>query len=285
MTKLYFAIILFVAGFTPGYSQPSDNAILWRISGNGLATPSYLFGTIHAVPEKEFQLSDTLLKYFNQTSALMIEADVDVPLKEQLAMVQQMMLPKGTTLRTLMDSTLYHQYFSYMRDSLGIKEGKIERYNAFKPAFVSLFLLVEVIGTPAAYDLELEKKAKKSEKSLHFLETIAQQMAVLDSIPLADQLPETIDAWKIDKEYYELYSLYKAQNLAGIDSMMSSEASFQKMEHLLLSKRNHAWLPKIENLIAAQPSFVAVGCAHLPGEDGVIQLLRNRGFKLEPIKQ
>lgn len=285
MIKLIFLIFSLICSFTFAPCQTSDNATLWRISGNGLAAPSYLFGTIHAVPEKEFQFSDTLLKYFGQTTALMIEADVDVPLKEQIAMVQQMMLPKGTTLQTLMDSTLYQQYFSYMRDSLGIKESKIERYNAFKPAFVSLFLLVEVIGTPVAYDLELEKKAKKTEKSLHFLETIAQQMAILDSIPLPDQLPENMEGWKIDKEYFELYSLYKDQNLTGIDSMMSSEASFQKMEPMILNKRNLTWLPKIENLIKRQPSFVAVGCGHLPGKDGLINLLRDRGYSVEPIRQ
>lgn len=98
-------------------------------------------------------------------------------------------------------------------------------------------------------------------------------------------MPETIDAWKIDKEYFELYTLYKAQNLTGIDSLVSSEASFQKMEHLLLSKRNHDWLPKIENLIKGQPGFIAVGCAHLPGNEGLITLLRKQGYTLEPIRQ
>lgn len=151
MIRLNLTIVSFLVSFALAHCQTTENALLWRISGNGLTASSYLFGTIHAVPEKEFQLSDTLFKYFSQTSALMMEADVDIPLKEQLAMVQQMMLPKGTTLRTLMDSGLYLQYVSYMRDSLGIKDSKIERYNAFKPAFVSLFLLVEVIGTPAAY--------------------------------------------------------------------------------------------------------------------------------------
>jgi uncharacterized protein YbaP (TraB family) len=59
---------------------------------------------------------------------------------------------------------------------------------------------------------------------------------------------------------------------------------FQEYGDLLLENRNKDWIPKIEELVKAQSTFIAVGSGHLGSETGVIQLLRNAGYTVEPVK-
>lgn len=259
-----------------------NNSVLWKVSGNGLKQASYLFGTIHAVPENRFVINDSIKKYLNLSKAVVLEADVDVPLKEQIDMAKKMILPGGKSIKDYMDAKTYNELCSYLKDSLKISESKIEKYFKLKPLFLSSVILVEVIGKPKAYDLEIQKMARKK-KDLVYLETIAEQMSFMDSIPIEQQVPKKASDYKIDKEYFELLNVYEKQDLSNLDSLFKNDVEFKNMEDQLLIKRNKKWIPKILELMYAKPTFVAVGCGHLVGDHGLIELLRAKGYTLEPI--
>jgi uncharacterized protein YbaP (TraB family) len=276
---LYLLVSLSIACF----AQTGNNSVLWKISGNGLQEPSYLFGTIHAVPEKQFIISDTILKYLEISKTLVLEINPEIPLGAQLKLAQRMFLPKGKTIKDYIDSIHYAQLYTYLKDSINIKEEKINKYFALKPVFMQSMILMEFIEKPKTYEKELKNLVGKKK---HFvpLETIDEQMNMLDSIPLELQLSFNSDNYKLDKEYFSLLNLYLKQDIKAIDSLMFSDPDFQKIEYNLLTERNLNWVPKIKESISKESSFVAVGCAHLIGENGLIKLLEKEGYTINPVR-
>ncbi|MBN1598662.1 MAG: TraB/GumN family protein [Bacteroidales bacterium] len=264
------------------FSQIKNNSTLWEISGNGLNESSYLFGTLHAVPGKQFEISDSVQKYLNISGTLILEIDPDIPIGEQVKLAQRMFLPKGVTIENYIDSVQYELFYNYLKDSIKIKEGKINRYFTLKPAFMQTMILTEFIDKPKAYDIELKKLAGKK-KNFIPLETIDEQMNLLDSIPFEQQLAFNSCNYKLDKEYFSLLNLYLKQDLQGINSLMFSDPEFENIENDLLTERNINWIPKINESIANESSFIAVGCAHLIGDEGLISLLIKEGYILQPI--
>jgi uncharacterized protein len=264
------------------YSQKENNSVLWKISGNGLQETSYLFGTIHAVPEKQFTISDSIKKYLTKSGTLILEIDPNIPLGEQVKLAQRMFLPKGQTIRQYMDSVQYFRLYNYLRDSMKIKEEKIHKYFSLKPVFMQSMLLMECIEKPKTYEVELKDLAGKK-KNFIPLETLDEQLNILDSIPMEQQVSFDSNDYKFDKEYYTLLDLYLKQDISGIDSLMFGDPEFMKIEYNLLTKRNLVWIKKINDSMRKQSTFIAVGCAHLIGENGLIRLLRKEGYTVEPI--
>jgi uncharacterized protein YbaP (TraB family) len=264
------------------YSQTGNNSVLWKISGNGILEESFLFGTIHAVPGKQFTINDSVISNVKKAKALILELDTDLPISEMLKAAKRMILPAGTTIKNYLDSTQYNHLFLYMRDTLNIKEEKIQRYFTFKPVFLQSMILMEIIEKPQALDSEIKKIAGKK-KNFIPLETIDEQFDMLDSIPIELQLDLDTNKFTFKEEYFNLLELYSNQDLDGIDSLMFSDPDFKKIEYNLLTKRNRNWMPIIEQSIKKESSFIAVGCGHLIGEDGLIKLLQDKGYILEPI--
>lgn len=113
-------------------------------------------------------------------------------------------------------------------------------------------------------------------------------MAVFDSIPYADQakmLVTLMDSLpQARQEFSKMVEVYKKQDLAGLYSMtLESDFEMENQQEVLLTSRNKRWIPIIEKQVAEKPTFVAVGAAHLGGEEGVIALLRKQGFSVVPV--
>jgi uncharacterized protein YbaP (TraB family) len=142
---------------------------------------------------------------------------------------------------------------------------------------------MEIIDKPQAFDSEIKKIAGKK-KNFIALETIDEQFDMLDSIPIELQLDLDTNKFTFKEDYYNLLELYMNQDLTGIDSLLLNDPDFQKMEYNLLTRRNYNWMPKIEQSIKKESSFIAVGCGHLIGEDGLIKLLQDKGYVMEPIR-
>jgi uncharacterized protein len=277
-----FILFCFACISYTSFAQTGNNSVLWKISGNGLKEPSYLFGTFHAVPEKQFVIGDSIRKCFEKSGTLILETNPDIPLGEQVKLVQRILLPKGQSCKDFMDSTIYIQFYSYLKDSLLIKEEKINKYMTLKPVFMQTMLLMEFIEKPRMFEKEFKDMAGKR-MNFDPLETLDEQLSVIDSIPNNNQIPINPDEYKLDKEYYKLLDAYLNQDLKRLDSLMSSESGFDNIEYNLLTSRNLKWIPKIEASIINEPTFIAVGCGHLTGENGLIRLLEQDGYTLQPI--
>jgi hypothetical protein len=117
------------------------------------------------------------------------------------------------------------------------------------------------------------------------LETMQEQMKALDAISIEEQargLDESIVSGR--SEYFNMLELYLKRDLENLGVFMAeSEEMSDEFSDALLIKRNKNWVPLLQKWMAENPVFVAVGAGHLPGENGLISLLRNEGFKVEAI--
>ena len=277
-------IIVLILG-TAHAQVPTEAALLWKIEGRDLPKPSYLYGTIHLICPSDFVLSDTLKACLKQTDRLTLEIDMDDP-GLMMAMARSMSMSGGNQLKQLLDSTDYSRLNRYFKDSVGMNIAPFERA---KPFMLMSILLNRVLACqPQSYELALMGLAKKQNSEVLGLETVEEQMAVFDSIPYAAQANMLITLMdslpQARREFGKMVEVYKQKNLSGLYALtMESEFEMENQQEILLSDRNKRWIPIIQKQVAEAPTFVAVGAAHLGGEQGVIALLRQAGYRVSPV--
>lgn len=264
-----------------------ENSIIWKISGKGLKSPSFIFGTIHLVPKKEYFFTKKMQKSLESCKTLALEIDLDIPLKKQLEIAKKIVLPNNKTLSDYITAEEYNKFSSYYLDSLKIKKSKFNRIQRILPIMSSGLILNELIKNPVTYEKILEKKAKKQKMDIIGLETIDFQLSIFEKIELSEQIkffckPDTFS--NPLTEYNVLLKAYTKQNLNELHKLMEFDDFMEDLENDMLTQRNKNWIPLIDKLINTQPTFIAVGAAHLPGEYGVINLLRKEGYTVTAVK-
>lgn len=264
-------------------SPTQGSSILWEISGNGLAKPSYVFGTMHLIPKDDFFVPKGTEACLKSADALVLEVDIDIAMKDQLELAKKMLIPNNQTIADFMDQEQFANLKSFMIDSLQIGENKFERYMHIKPIFLSALIIQEAMGKVEAYELYFTKLSKKADMQLKPLETIEFQMALLDTIAIEDQVDDYMKTDMI-KEYLNMVEVYKTQDLEGLYQVMTDSEGFNEIEMELIIKRNHNWAAILTGWMQEESVFVAVGAGHLPGKQGLLQLLRNLGYTVEPVR-
>lgn len=283
--KLLNYTLIFLVGvfFQLSLAQPTENSLLWKVSGNGLASDSYLFGTLHATCDAT--LSNKVVEAFNQTEQLALELDMsDQSL--QMKMAQQMYIPDGKTILDFMTEEEFEMLSKNLESKLmGMNLAMLQNV---KPLFINMMLIPAVLECPQqAYDLSLLQLAQTNDIPIIGLEEVEDQMNALSAISIEDQVKELLEATENDfekskKELREMLSLYNSEDILGLETYMKeNKSSLTANIEDLLDKRNENWIPIIEKMIKEKPSFFGFGALHLAGEKGVIQLLRNQGYQVE----
>ncbi len=283
--KPLIALLFFLAlGFAHA-QPPTEASLLWKIKGKNVTTPSYLYGTIHLICPSDFVLSDTLKGCLKQTEQLTLEIDMDDP-GLMMAMAKSMAMRGGKQLKNLLDSTDYARLNRYFKDSVGLNMMPFERA---KPFMLMSILFNRVLACqPQSYELSLMSLAKKQNSEVVGLETVEEQMAVFDSIPYTDQAKMLITLMdslpQARREFGKMVEVYKRRDIEGLYALtLESEFDMENHQEVLLTDRNKRWIPIIEKQVAEKPTFIAVGAAHLGGEQGVIALLRKAGYQVLPV--
>ena len=132
-------------------------------------------------------------------------------------------------------------------------------------------------------------EARQYDKEVNGLETLEFQASIFDSIPYEKQAKDlvsyidSIDNYK--QVTIEMVDVYRQQNLERMDSLMhKSDPGMDEYMDLLLYSRNRHWVAKMPEIMKQETVLFAVGAGHLPGEQGVINLLRKAGYKVTPMK-
>lgn len=284
MKKLILAAIALFT-FTAN-AQKLENSLLWKISGNGLAKPSYLFGTIHVTCDAT--LDKEVLKALEDTKQLYLEMDMDDP-NLQMQMMGKMMMKDGKKLTDLVSAEDFAILDAFLQKQLGVSA---KMMNTFKPSMISMMLVTKMVDCPMeSFEMELISKSKEQKEEVYGLETVQDQMAVFDNIPYEEQMQELMKAAKDDlaeskEEFKKIMDVYKSKDLDKILGYMNESENKMYGDHadVLLNNRNKNWIAKIEETAKQTPTFFGVGAAHLGGKEGVIMLLRAKGYKVEAVK-
>jgi uncharacterized protein YbaP (TraB family) len=275
----------------------TDTTLLWRISDNGLEKASYLFGTIHMIPADDYFLPATVESALAASDRVAFEIDtreMENP-ATLFGLMGKMNMRNDTTLKDLLSAEDYKSVATHFEE-VGLPMMLFER---MKPMFLSAMIgqdLKDLVGgfggakATKSYEMELTSIAKTGNKEILGLETIDFQLSLFDSIPYtvqADMLVSAIETSadpEADDQFAQMVDMYKRQAVAEMASMISEESSDDgNFEELLLTKRNISWIAPMQDLMAKGTTFFAVGAGHLGNDKGVIALLREAGYLVEPI--
>jgi uncharacterized protein YbaP (TraB family) len=295
MKKKYFNSFTFIGlllGLTsfllkPAEKEPIQSSLLWKIEGNGIKNPSYLFGTMHLI-EKEYFYFPTALDNIVKKSDVLVMEIAGIP--DQMEVMQYLLLKEGT----------FFDYFSpVQKDSIlswAQEKMKMDE-KMFTASFSRLkpFVLVQTAtqmqfaGKTASYERTLEKIAMDKKIKIEGLETVADQMKIFDDLTKSQQAEMVMSGIRNEEKSIGqiklMQQLYSRQNIDSLYNFIHDEGGvLAEEQHAFLDQRNINWIPKIKKHASKGKAFIAVGAGHLGGENGVIRLLENEGYKLTPVK-
>jgi len=287
LISLYLCLSLTV----PFSGTAQYQSLCWRISGNGLKHPAYLYGTMHVSDRRVFNFGDKVNKAFAESKAYAMELDPEKAMS--LTTLTKMMMTDGTKISKLIPDSDYHFLDSMMRVSTGMG---MALYNTMEPIIVSTILdefgmgISKMDTTETKMDEEMDlyfyKNAKKDKKKVIGIETVDEQIGAMHSLNYqeqADLLVQSIEDIKKGPKSsdMDLMQYYIAQNLDSLLSMNDKQPMPPKLYKALITDRNIRMADRIDLFIHKLPTFIAVGALHLPGPDGVISLLRKKGYTVE----
>ena len=277
----------------------AQSQLLWKISGNGLQQPSYIFGTYHLSP---LSIKDSIaslpqaMQDIRQVYGELVMADMMKP--EFLAqMQQQTMLPNDTTLKSLFTPEELEVVSRAVTEYLQVDIALLDR---MKPAalFQQLTVLFYMKHTPGynpqeQLDASFQQEATEQGKKVGGLETAQSQVDILFNKPLRRQAEDLYcfvsDPDKVERQAKEIIAAYTAQDLDKMLQLMeekegtSCDPTPEEMAQLLYD-RNQAWVKQMPAIMQAAPTLFVVGAGHLPGEQGVLALLKAQDYTVEPMK-
>jgi len=238
------------------------------------------------IPTKDFYLSPKLNDAFEKSTKVVFE--IDLKKMEDLSSILPLMMKSFMPDQTISDLVTEEEYqlIEKFFEDKGLPMVLLERV---KPMFLYAMLSGDMFSEATSYELQLWEKAQTQNKKTDGLETAEFQMSIFDSIPYPVQaklLVQSIkDNQQTDKDYEQMIELYKKEEIQKLyDLIMNETQDFESFNEIMVFQRNKNWIPKIEKLIAAESVFFAVGAGHLAGNEGVIQLLKNQGYSLKPVK-
>lgn len=289
MRKLFLLLFLFIGSI---FQITAQSSLLWEVKKKGLKHKTYLFGTMHLVSKESYYFPNTLEDKVKKSKQVILEI---ANMEDQMASVlPYIMLPAGQHVKDFFTPEQYDTLLQYVEQKLGLNKAMFElSMGKMKPFFLLQTLSMDIdMKNTESYDMNINKIAAKNKKTeIIGLETIREQVSFLDSVSqdnigemLMEQLRKTESA---SETFKKMEAIYATQNLDSLYNFAYGEMDKMKdksFEEVLLVKRNENWMPKLEKIFATSSSFVAVGAMHLGGPNGIIQMLRDKGYEVTPVK-
>ena len=266
-------------------SAISAQSVLWRVSGRDIQSPSYVYGTIHIQDSRVFAFDSIVWHCFNSCEALAVEVLLDR--LDYSVVREQMMMPKGQSVAKMLSKKDFAILDSLCKAKMGV--GAIFLSN-MKPFFLSSALQQADLPKeePLALDLFFLQQARNRGMYCYGLEEYMDQIKATDAISIDDQLKilrqtlhETAD---VAASFDSLVLAYLAFDMAMISKMLTDTTLPDNFDKVLVEKRNKTMYKGFRKIAKKQRVFCAVGAAHLPGDKGLIGLLRKKGYTVEPVK-
>ena len=258
-------------------------ALLWRISGHNLARPSYLFGTIHAICPEDYLWTDKMKECLAKSDEVCFEINIaDTLLTRKMA--TELTDKSGKKLEDYFTSTEYEQVQQYFKETQHID---ITRFQHMKLAILQSLIIKKstACAHPVSYERRIMQTAQENNKEVMGLETVKEQIDILEAVPpekIVRSLVAVANGYSPEGIYAQLVAAYRHQDLQALYSIAKSSNSIFNND-MLIDDRNKRWVPTITREIERSSVFFAVGAAHLAGEKGVIRLLQQQGYMVEPV--
>ncbi len=275
---------------------PASAQILYKVEGNGLTAPSYIFGTHHLAPLSVIEKTGAD-KCFKEASQVVGEIDMTQDqMKLGMAMQPHMIAPSDSTLSKVIspeDFTIISEEFKKWAPMPGMELSMLE---GMKPMVASTMVAVGMAAQAMPgynpqeqLDTYFQIQGKNEGKTITPLETVEYQASVLyDTTPIAFQAEALVemlkDPSKAIQSSKDLTAAYDAEDLSKMLQLSEEDDEHPEFMVALLDKRNAEWLEKLPEIMKAAPSFIAVGALHLAGDKGIVEGLKKLGYNVTPVK-
>lgn len=268
--------------------KAAEKHMLFRVRGPNGATV-FLLGSVHLLSPEMSTLPGAVDSAFAQAKLVGFETNIDTLQMRAQELLMRARYANGGTLRSsLSPATVAHT------DSVARNYGmSVDQLNAFKPWFVSMVLTQLVLQkmnfkAELGVDMQLHAKAKAASKPEFGLESTDFQLGLFDSLSPQDQetmLKDVVSPDSAAKQLKAIRDAWCSGDTAALDALLNSGMKTSPgVFNALITNRNRTWVPKIESLIGGKDDvLVVVGAAHLVGKDGVVELLRSKGYTIEQL--
>lgn len=271
-------------------TQPVENALFWEIRGNGLAQPSYIFGTYHLLTNTYADSLTNVMSRFHTCRTMVGEIVYDSTMAFRLVDAARM---KGTTLDKLLSPGVYNETATWLKELSGYE---LSYFNTFNPMTVQMLLAahlqqkysgnITAVQTPV--DLYFQNLARQNQRPVAGLESFDDQINALYNQFSYERQAEILTQFVLTKdqathETLMFLSYYRHQNLGLMEQALNNQHYTAAELQVLTTNRNKKWLEAFPTILKDGSAFIAVGALHLAGANGLVTLLRNVGYTVTPL--
>lgn len=262
-----------------------ERGLLWKIESPG-REPSYLFGTVHSSDTRILALLPKLHAFLSASRSFSMELIFNG--RGFIAMGESMFFNDGRRLPAILGEALYTRTQKALA-ARGLPTAGLE---SKKPWAVMMLLSVKRQEGLLFLDLALMREFVAQDKPTYALETMEEQIAVFDQMSIEDQaalLAGTVDmSAAIEAQTEELVNIYLSGDLRRLMSFAQAQEAGPKAAYLrlmdrLLTQRNRRMAERMRMRIEEGGAFIAVGALHLPGPEGLLELLREQGYRVSAV--
>ena len=285
--RLHLAL---VAALLSALSLTAETSV-WKVSRAGKSL--YLGGTCHYLRAADMPLPPEFDTAFADSKTIYFESNIaKLQLPEtQAALASQAMYTDGTTLDTVLSPEAWKATTAWCAKN-HLPAAQLKSLKPWMLMMTITSLELQRYGfTAEGVDVQMQAKGAAAGKRFGELESVEQQIEFITHLGEGTESALIVatfaDIGRLQKILSEMVAAWRTGDLAQIDKLMSDEmrTKFPSVYSALIVRRNKAWLPKIEALLATEPrEFVLVGAAHLAGKDGLIEALKKKGCTVEQVK-
>lgn len=298
MRKFFSTLFLALAFYGSANAQ-----LLYKISGNGLKEPSYIVGTYHLAPASFADEIKGMTDAFAAVEQVYGEVDMLDAEASQIATMQAMMLPEGKYVSDMFSAEEMERINAYVRGAMGVDLNHPmlrEQLGRMRPSVLAMQLgLLEFMKITPNFnpndliDNFFQKEARKRGLAVGGFESVEFQMELLYGESTDEEEREALLKLVDDKEamlaeMQAMTEAYFSFDMKGIHALTINSVETGEMtpEEFaeMITDRNRRWVEAMPEIMVAKPTLFVVGAGHLPGEDGVLELLKACGYKVKAVK-
>jgi len=284
------ALCLLWSAVVVAQQNTTANALLWKVTGNGLKKPSYIFGTYHFLTNGFVDTLQTVKNAYAASDAVVGELNIDSSI--QAPMMEASIL-KGTTLQKELPDTLYTTAGKWFKEEAGFDIAQLNQVSPFAVMAFAMAITQQKYfpNKPGEVQLDtyFQQAAKKDGKKVLGLETIQMQIkAIYGQMTLQRQVTLLSEMFKEKDGLKQMVGImnatYTSENLDALQQLMYGSSYKPEEMKALLDDRNNYWMQQLPGLMDEQSLFVAVGALHLVGNSGLVNQLKEKGYTVTPVK-
>ncbi|NII24970.1 TraB/GumN family protein [Pseudoflavitalea sp. X16] len=278
---LYAQLALLLTALYPlalsAQQNKDKNSLLWRISGNGLSKPSWLYGTIHLVDKRVFNFGDSLYAALEACEGYAMEL---VP--DSMATFYLNDTRDGKTLKQVVDAKTFDRLKKKLKEQFDKKpeEVTVKEFKAYFTKKINNPNNKDAM--PVIMDAWFYSAARRQGKWVGGIEDTEDQRDIGGNLSFSFYVNDFLNDHRSSKQMLDqMINIYKEEDLEGIE--MIEEATGNGAANNSMLRRNRKMAFRMDSLAHIRSMFFAVGAGHLPGDSGVISYLRRKGYTVQPV--